>query len=928
MNLDYFHHLPFGQTLVTYQWLRANELDQWWQWILVALICTAVLAFVSFWYRRDSVELTRQTGWALVLLRLAAFVGLLLFFFQLDKRSEQRIVRNSRIAVLVDTSLSMTLPGTPSPSGVPNKVSRIDEITNLFEQSSLLEQLSNEHELSVYRFDQAPRPGQLAALQKKKSENSEPQDNNASTASDNSLTQAKQLLLVAIVGSCLAGLLFAIAFVGQIAGKRQWQTGGWLLFIGACLALAAVAIGGYAVVPETRYPISAFLGAEGIPLLPSQGGEEQGETATNSSELPEDWSEVLAPRGTQSRIGDAIKFVLDRESGAPLAGIVLLTDGRNNAGLAPREVLAIAQNSRVPFYVVGLGSPKSPPNVEVVEIDAPKRLYPGDPFALSGLLGSSGFEGQTVTVQILAGNVDADISQLGIEDEKTIVLPEDGSVTQAAFKLEPKAVGTWQYAVKLLPLEGDANRDDDVKTTQVEVIERKNRVLIIAGGPTREYQFVRNLLYRDKDVESHVMLQSGNDGSSQEAQELVFDFPADRQALSQYDAVLAFDADWTQISESAVVGLEQWVAEQAGGFLLVAGSVEMPKWLARSASSVTSSNLRGLSPVVLERRGSALLASGRIESDSAWPLTLTTDGKQSDFLWVTDELESSLEIWNEFGGVHSFYSAFELKPGAKSLLTFSDPTAALDGQPPIYLATQFYGAGRSAYLGGGELWRIRESGDYYFDRLYTKLIRWISQGRLLLDSDRGVLLVDREKAVLGEQVMLRAVLKNERYEPLLQSEVVVRLTDPLQNNVPVTLRPLPDGSQPGVYTGQFSVLVPGDYTAQLQLDGLGSDEVLSASVRASVPAMEMQNAERNDKLLQTLAVDSGGKYWPGIDAALQSEESGKTALLSAITPQDQIAYLPGSPDREFQLRWLGWLMTLIAVSLSLEWFTRRLHRLA
>lgn len=918
---------PTGQTMVTYQWLQAAELDQWWQWILVALICTAVLAFVIYWYRRDSVELTKQTGWALALLRLTAFVGLLLFFLQLDKRTEQRIVRNSRVAVLVDTSLSMTLAGTPSPSGVPNDTSRIQEITNLFNQSSLLEQLANDHELSVYNFDQAPRPGQLAAFTKKGAVSEELASESA-TADDGSLAIARQWLLAAIVGACIAALLFAVAFAGQIAGKRQWIVGGWLLLIGAVLAIVSVVVGGFAVVPETRYPMSAFLGTENINLLPQSATTDDGEEEDGSTDAPEDWTDLLAARGTQSRIGDAIKFVLDREAGAPLAGIILLTDGRNNAGIAPREVLALAQNSRVPFYVVGLGSPDSPPNVEVVEVDAPKRLYPGDPFALSGILGSSGFAGKQVTVQVLAGDVDADIAQLAIEDEKIVELPEDGSITPASFKLEPKSVGQWQYAVKIIPLQGDANRDDNIKTTQVEVIERKNRVLIIAGGPTREYQFVRNLLFRDRDVESHVMLQSGNDGSSQEAQELIFDFPADRQALSRYDAVLAFDADWTQIPESAVAGLEQWVAEQAGGFLLVAGSVEMPKWLARSASAVTSSNLRGLSPVVLERRGSALLASGRVESESAWPLTVTNDGRQTDFLWITDEAESSFELWDNFGGVHSFYSAYELKPGAKSLLTFSDPTAALDGQPPIYLATQFYGAGRSAYLGGGELWRIREEGDYYFDRLYTKLVRWISQGRLLLDSDRGVLLVDREKAVLGEQVMLRAVLKNERYEPLLQSEVVVRLTDPVQNNVPITLRPLPDGSQPGVYSGQFSVLVPGDYTAQLQLDGIGSDEVLTASVRATVPALEMQNAERNDKLLQTLAVDSGGKYWPGIDLALQNNESGRPELLAAITAQDQVAYLPGTPDREFQLRWLGWLMTLIAVSLTLEWFTRRLHRLA
>ena len=137
-----------------------------------------------------------------------------------------------------------------------------------------------------------------------------------------------------------------------------------------------------------------------------------------------------------------------------------------------------------------------------------------------------------------------------------------------------------------------------------------------------------------------------------------------------------------------------------------------------------------------------------------------------------------------------------------------------------------------------------------------------------------------------------------------------------------------DGSQPGVYTGQFPILVPGEYTAQLQLGGLASEEVLTASVKAKVPAVEMQRAERNDSLLRQLAVESGGSYWTGIEIAAMETELGIPAMIEAIEPQDLFASVPGSPDREFQLRWLGWLMAWIAGCLSLEWLSRRLHRLA
>ena len=202
-----------------------------------------------------------------------------------------------------------------------------------------------------------------------------------------------------------------------------------------------------------------------------------------------------------------------------------------------------------------------------------------------------------------------------------------------------------------------------------------------------------------------------------------------------------------------------------------------------------------------------------------------------------------------------------------------------------------------------------------------------------------MLLVDREQALLGDQVIVRAVLKDERYQPLIQSEVVARLIDPQRRNVPLSLKPFTDGSQPGVYTGQFPVLIPGDYAIQLQLGGIASEEVLSTSIKAKVPAIEMQRGERNDPLLAQLAAETGGRYWAGIPRALDLMEpareavvpisdKARPAIIAAITSQDQVSFLPGAPDRVFQLRWLGWLMAWIAGSLSLEWLARRLHRLA
>ncbi|MEM7477038.1 MAG: VWA domain-containing protein [Planctomycetota bacterium] len=922
-----------AQTRIVYQWLRLEELQEWWHWLILVAACTAILGFVLFWYRRDSVEQMKPTGWALTTLRVAALLGVLLYFMQLEKRTEQRVVRSSRVAILVDTSMSMSLGGTPSSVGVSSSISRSDEARQLLEDSSFLKQLAEQHQLSVYGFDDDSNPVSIAALEKEQVEQ-QAQELSEEPSEVQTLQgdfeQARLLAIVATVLGVLALIGIVIPLGAQVVGIRRWLGGSWVLFFACIGILVSLLCGAFAAVPNTQYSLRSIFGME-APGTPAE--ENNGEDEGSNSSLPENWELAIAPSGTESRLGDALKYVLDRESSNPLAGIVVMTDGRSNAGLDVRSVMPLAQIARVPIYTVGIGSAERPKNVDLVEIDAPKRVYPGDRFTLKALFGSNGFDGKNVDIQVLAGAEDADLDGLGSEDEETIEIVEnEGALQSVEFQLEPKKIGKWKYAVRALPPSGDAIEEDNVKVMEIEVVERKNRVLIVAGGPMREYQFVRNLLYRDRDVESHVFLQSGSDRTSQESQELLTSFPADLKALTDYDAVIAFDADWSAIPDSSVQALERWVGEQAGGFVMVAGSVEMPKWLSRSATGIRAQFLRSLSPVVLKKSGSALLASGRTSGDEAWPLRLSADGRQSEFLWMTDQAKSSFEQWDRFQGVYSFYSAHELKPGAKALLRFSDPTSAIDGQLPIYMASQFYGAGRTMFIGGGELWRIRAQGDLYFDRLYTKIVRWVSQSRLLLDSDRGVLLVDREQALLGDQIVVRAVLKDERLEPLVQSEVIARLIDPRETNLPLSLRPLPDGSQPGVYTGQFPVLRPGEYTVQLQLGGLSSEEVLSATVKAKVPALEMQRAERNDDLLQQLAVESGGEFWAGVESAANKTEDAegneKPSLIESIPPQDQVAYLPGAPDSIFQLRWLGWLMIWIAGCLSLEWLIRRMHRLA
>jgi len=61
---------------------------------------------------------------------------------------------------------------------------------------------------------------------------------------------------------------------------------------------------------------------------------------------------------------------MDSASGSPIAGIVVLSDGRFNQGEPPEIVAALARSRKVPIFTVGIGDPSPPRNVIVSSVEA------------------------------------------------------------------------------------------------------------------------------------------------------------------------------------------------------------------------------------------------------------------------------------------------------------------------------------------------------------------------------------------------------------------------------------------------------------------------------------------------------------------------------------------------------------------------------
>ncbi len=731
-------------------------------------------------------------------------------------------------------------------------------------------------------------------------------------------------------------------------GSGRSEVVGWMLWVAAItMVFGIISLGSvYAVRTDQSFPALVGLNelhSETRSESKDEANEKGSSDQPSETKAPEpvsiDWETQLAASDPQSPIGDALRSILVDHDATTLAGVVLITDGQNNASTPLSSGLTMARRDEVALYPVGLGSSQPPTNARVVDLESPQRVYPGDKFVVAAVLQATGTSALDVDVELVDAldNDDGDTADPNVEDGGVTSLPggqvletqhvrlePDASLTDIRFEIEPQTVGRRRLAVRIIAPPDDHNRIDDMQSARYEVVARKLKVLAIAGGPTREYRFVRNLLFRDESVTLDVWLQTGRPGMSQDADELLNAFPETAEELFEYDAIVMFDPDWSAIGAASLDLLDRFLTQQAGGLILVAGPVYHPKITADRGDARTN-QIRGFFPVNLAT-GGPLLGGGRQGGRNAWPLQFTPEAASAEFLWIDDTPQQSFDLWQEVGSVYDFVGVKSAKPGAKVYAYFSDPTTEIGGNLPVFFASQFYGAGRVYFQGSGEMWRLRAAGDQYFETYYTKLIRWVSEGRLLRDSNRGVLLVDAARAMVGQTVTLRAVLVDSQYQPLAEPYVTAKLLTPDGRFRDLRLTPAADSPRGGTYTGNFVATKSGAHEIQLTVGNALDEEVLRQSVQVRLPTSESERPRRADDELTQLAAATQGVYFPVGES--ETTQSVATKLSVEIQPQPQVTVLAGTPDVLFGERRNAVLMWLIASVLTFEWITRRLHRLA
>src|ERR1051325_9487488 len=131
---------------------------------------------------------------------------------------------------------------------------------------------------------------------------------------------------------------------------------------------------------------------------------------------------------------EAATDLLHQELGTvPLSGVVLITDGVDNASKQWTESLSKLEARRIPFYTVGVGTENIIRDAEVTKVSAPRESLKESTAVVDISYRSHGFSGRKANLYVRENNV--------LLKSEEVTLPPDGEIAEKSIDLPVKNEG-------------------------------------------------------------------------------------------------------------------------------------------------------------------------------------------------------------------------------------------------------------------------------------------------------------------------------------------------------------------------------------------------------------------------------------------------------------------------------------------------------
>lgn len=623
-------------------------------------------------------------------------------------------------------------------------------------------------------------------------------------------------------------------------------------------------------------------------------------------------SEVFAnqpkPTGEYSNVGDGISDVMRDLSANKISGLIVCSDFRQTGGTPLKDVSARAKDNGIPVHSIVFGTEFPLRDLRIDEVIVPAEASLGD--VLTFTLKVTNQISAGLRVKLTLDEFDTKTDKYAQRGIRTLTLNRgQNTVTIATI---PNVEGIRKFKLELPVQPDEVDKDNNVQIVHVEVVKRTIRTLLIAGQPTLEYFYMVPALLRDPVVELSCWLQSADVDYTQQGNKPLKKekLPETLQEWQEFDVVMLYDADPNHITPQQIGHIEDMVSK-GGGLMVIGGrSQGLAKFL-----QVHATKMRQLLPVDIDNNQYPIL-----DKHFSEPFTIerTPQAKNHPILAASTDEKLNEELWKTFPKFYWHHPVKSAKP--KALVMLERTSGPNDDRGTVVMALMRYNNGSVFYSGINELWRWRypyESYDY--DRLWTRIIRYLGEAKLHGTQQNVALSTDRRTYAPGEDVALTLrVLDYALWQQLANQPVYVKITTPEGAESMVPMKP--DTGGVPTYRGIYKAKQVGSMLAHAKQ--MPPDATTEAQPLFEVKhtfAVKMQSLEYVDTssdldAAQLISDDTGGKCYT------YKNMRDLEQLAKEIPAEPQVL----STEEQVEL-WdrLGYLIMFL-VFVATEWCLRKL----
>ena len=587
---------------------------------------------------------------------------------------------------------------------------------------------------------------------------------------------------------------------------------------------------------------------------------------------------------SSTQIGRGLEQLATEAGTLPIGAVVLLSDGGDTSGGIDNDTFSALQRRHLPVSTIGFGETALDHDVELEGLSLPARTLPDSRLEAQVKIRQRGFSGDQTKLVIASGG-----KTLATRDIKLRDVPEQTET----IEFHGGAAGVRTVEVRLDPLRGETNPDNNRRSQILSVDGVKRRILYVEGEPRWDYKFLRRAVEDDRAVAVVSMLRTTQNKIYRQGianpGELADGFPNKAEDLFAYDAVILGSVEASFFNSNQQSLMESFVDRRGGGLLFLGGRAAL------ADGGYNVSPFSALLPVTLPNRKNTFQRTF-VAAD------LTEAGRNSLICRIEDTREKNNDHWEILPYLANFQDPGTPKPAATVLARVASGNARI----PL-LAIENYGRGRTGVFATGGAWRWRMQQpltDKSEETFWRQLLRWTVTG-----SNGPVNASFTGNLQDDGSMQLRAEVRDHAYQLTGDADVQAHVVKPDGSAETVPLHAAPTTA--GLYIADWNATVPGSYAAEITAtrgaETLGHDVV---PFRREDGAAENFHREQNRDLLTQLADQTGGRYYAASDAHRLP---------------DEIAYSEaGITAREFKDLWdMPAIFLMLLILKSSEWMLRR-----